>query len=87
MRLTGKSDKKQNDLHEIPYLECDLRFQFRPTVRPQFNKIRGSDEGPKWVAYKVKLKFGSMDFDETFVVRILDLNPICSPNILGVNLN
>ena len=65
MRLTGKSDKKQNDLHEIPYLECDLRFQFRPTVRPQFNKIGGSDEGPKWVAYEVKLKFGSTDFDET----------------------
>ena len=42
VRLTGKSDKKPNELHEIPYLECGLRFWFRPTVRPQLTKIGGA---------------------------------------------
>ena len=47
VRLTTKSDKKPNDLHEIPYQKCGLRFRFRPTVHPQFTKIGGSEQGPK----------------------------------------
>ena len=56
-RLTTKSDKKPNDLHEIPYLWCGLRFQFRPTVHPQFTKIGGTDGCPKKFSRKFFLAF------------------------------
>ena len=58
----GKSYKKSNDLHEIPYLECGLRFQFRPTVHPQFTKIGGATgEKKSWGAQR-KLFFREFFF-------------------------
>ena len=57
VHLTAKSDKKPNDLHEIPYLVCGLRFRFRPTVHPQFTKIGGTDGCPKKIFAKIFLAF------------------------------
>ena len=57
VRLTAKSDKKPNDLHEIPYRECGLRFRFRPTVHPQFTKIGGPTGVRKKIFAKIFLAF------------------------------
>ena len=47
MRLMTKSHKKPNILHKISFPHSGLRFLIRPTVRPQFIKIGGSEQGPK----------------------------------------
>ena len=57
VRLTAKSDKKPNDLHEIPYLKCGLRFRFRPTVHPQFTKIGGATGEKKFLGCPTKVFF------------------------------
>ena len=45
--LTTKSHKKPNILQKISFPYSGLRFLIRPTVRPQFTKIGGSEQGPK----------------------------------------
>ena len=47
VRLTAKSDKKQNIPQKISFPHSGLRFLIRPTVCPQFTKIGGSEGGPE----------------------------------------
>ena len=47
VRLTTKSHKKPNILQKISFPHSGLRFLIRPTVRPQFTKIGGSEGGPE----------------------------------------
>ena len=47
VRLTTKSHKKPNILQKISFPHSGLRFLIRPTVRPQFTKIGGSEQSPK----------------------------------------
>ena len=57
VRLTTKSHKKPNILQKISFPHSGLRFLIRPTVRPQFTKIGGSEQGPKKIFPKFFLAF------------------------------
>ena len=56
VRLTTKSHKKPNILQKISFPHSGLRFLIRPTVRPQFTKIGGSEKGPK-IFFRIFLAF------------------------------
>ena len=52
-----KKSKKPNILQKISFPHSGLRFLIRPTVRPQFTKIGGSEQGPKKNFPKIFLAF------------------------------
>ena len=56
VRLTTKSHKKPNILQKISFPHSGLRFLIRPTVRPQFTKIGGSEGVRKFFFPKKKFR-------------------------------
>ena len=65
VRLTTKSHKKPNILQKISFPHSGLRFLIRPTVRPQFTKIGGSEQGPKKFS---EIFFGLFSVFENYLI-------------------